>query len=231
MFSSHFRRFLHEVDSSNSVHPLSSSSTQGTRGHAAGGQPRKRARVLANVSRLEMEPGSLGHAGGPQTSLPVESSPLDPLGTLVDDMSFPEHPTLDALDPIVPPSGAVGPDALEPHALAAPTPPLDVTTSAHNPSHIPPGDIEDLWDQGTIRLGDLKLAAQFIKALQVASLDDPTTGLSSDALARLRSPPHDRPSLSIDEDTRLAIDLFLENPSEASYEANRAIILHKEASR
>jgi hypothetical protein len=179
---------------------------------------------------LSQEPGSLGDEGGCQTPLPLEyleSSPLDLPDAPLDDILSPDHPSLDTFDVTIPPSRTFGSDASDPHTMAVPTSPLNAIAPAHNPLHIPPGDIEDLWDQDTIRLGDLKLAAQFIKALQLASLDDPTTGLSLDALARLRSPPHEQPSLSVDEDTRVAIELFLENPSETSYEANRAIILRR----
>jgi hypothetical protein len=99
--------------------------------------------------------------------------------------------------------------------------------SASNASGILPGDTEDLWDRGSIRLHDLKITADFIKGLQEASLGDPRIGLSSDALERLRNPLHDQPALSLDEDTRLAINLYLGNPSAITYETNRTAILRR----
>ena len=113
------------------------------------------------------------------------------------------------------------PDALPTSALDTQAP-IDPSSNA---SDILSGDTEDLWDRGSIRLGDLKLTADFIKALQEASLDDPNTGMSSDALERLRNPLHEQPSLLLNKDTRLALKLFLANPSEITYELNRAAIL------
>jgi hypothetical protein len=43
-------------------------------------------------------------------------------------------------------------------------------------------NLEDLWDRDNIHLKDLKLTTDFIKALQDASLDDPTMGLFTDEL-------------------------------------------------
>src|SRR5579859_7240637 len=40
------------------------------------------------------------------------------------------------------------------------------------------GPVGDLRDQGLIRLEDLRLAADFIAVLRLASLDDPISGLS-----------------------------------------------------
>ena len=92
-----------------------------------------------------------------------------------------------------------------------------------------PGSVEDLWDPNLIRLEDHRLTADFIKLLRSASLDDPVNGLSAEpeALERLRSPPRDQPVDSIDDDTRMAIDLYLGNPSDATYEINRAAILRR----
>jgi hypothetical protein len=67
----------------------------------------------------------------------------------------------------------------------------------------------------------------FVKLLQGSRLDDPSLGMSSDALECLRNPLRDQPSLSIDEDTRLAIDMYLGNPSEATYEMNRKSFLRR----
>jgi hypothetical protein len=73
------------------------------------------------------------------------------------------------------------------------------------------GPIGDLRDQGLICLEDLRLAADFIAVLRLASLDNPISGLSTEALHRLRSPSHDQPAQLIDEDSRMAIDLYLGN--------------------
>ena len=56
----------------------------------------------------------------------------------------------------------------------------------HRPQDQPyAGDIEDLWLQETIHLEDINTVAEFIKMLQSASLDDPSLGMSSEALERL----------------------------------------------
>jgi len=90
---------------------------------------------------------------------------------------------------------------------------------------LPSGDIEDLWLQDHIHLADLKLTADFVKGLQEATLDDPSLGLSDEALKCLRNPLPGRPSDAIDDDTCMAIDLYLGNLSEATYEMNHKIIL------
>ena len=92
---------------------------------------------------------------------------------------------------------------------------------------LPGGDVEDLWLQDTIRLDDIRLAAEFVRMLQDTSLDDPSLGMSCEALERLRNPPREQPSHSINKDTRLAIDMYLGNPSEATYEVNRKAFLRR----
>jgi hypothetical protein len=92
-------------------------------------------------------------------------------------------------------------------------------------AEIPPGDLEDLWLEDTIHLDDLKLSADFVTALQGATLSDRSSGLSSEALECLRNPPCGQPSISIDKDLQLAIDWYLANPSESTYEAIRAGII------
>ena len=84
-----------------------------------------------------------------------------------------------------------------------------------------------MWDQSLIRLEDLKVSIAFIKAIQEASLDDPTIGLSNEAIERLRNPLRDQPALSLNADARLAIELFLVNPSEDTYQSNRLVFLHR----
>jgi len=96
-----------------------------------------------------------------------------------------------------------------------------------HPSGIPPGDIEDLWDEGRIRLETLKGSAAFIQCLRDATLDDPNLGLSEEAINRLHNPNRGQPQCCIDDDTRTAIELYLGNLSEMTYEANRAIILRR----
>jgi Transposase family tnp2 len=90
----------------------------------------------------------------------------------------------------------------------------------HGSLDIPPGDVEDLWLQDTIHLNDLKTAAEFVKGLQGVTLDDPSLGMPDEALHRLRNPPHERSPVVIDKVTRLAIDLYLGNPSKETYETN-----------
>ena len=79
----------------------------------------------------------------------------------------------------------------------------------------PPGDVEDLWLQDTIHLSDLKLVAEFMKALQGATLDDPSLGMSDKALHRLQNPLQS--PVVIDEVTRLVIDIYMGTPSEEIY--------------
>ena len=121
-------------------------------------------------------------------------------------------------------AGPCGSSGLEPN-LSETSPPS--TGPTHTPSGIQPGDIGDLWDCDNIHLHDLKITVDFINALHSTTLDDPTTGLSSDALEHLHNPLSEQPSLSVDEDTWFAIDLFMGNPSEITYETNRAAILRR----
>ena len=90
---------------------------------------------------------------------------------------------------------------------------------------IPSGDIEDLWLQEMIHLDDLRTSADFIKALQQITLDNPMLGMSSDAIACLRNPPHKGLSLSVDADTRMALKLFLNHPSKKAYKKSCTTIL------
>ena len=104
--------------------------------------------------------------------------------------------------------------------------PLDDPTNLNpDASELPPGDIEDLWLQDTIHLGDLKTAAEFVTALQCATLDDPTLGMSDEALHRLRNLLHNQPAVVSDKYTCLAINEYLVNPLDMTYEANRKNIL------
>ncbi|KAH9079136.1 hypothetical protein EDB83DRAFT_2176273, partial [Lactarius deliciosus] len=76
-----------------------------------------------------------------------------------------------------------------------------------------------------IHLEDHKYTAEFIRLLRSASLDDPINGLSAEALEHLHSPPQEQPTDLIDNDSQFAIDLYLGNPSEATYETNRTAFL------
>jgi len=91
---------------------------------------------------------------------------------------------------------------------------------SHSPFDLSPGDVEDLWLQDTIHLSNLKTAAEFVKGLQGVTLDNPSLGMSDEALHRLWNPPHKTPPVVIDKVTRLAIDLYLENPLDTTYKTN-----------
>jgi hypothetical protein len=118
------------------------------------------------------------------------------------------------------------PGALADPTLAAHSTP-DAPVSDPYDAGIQPGDVEDLWEEGAIHLESLKVTADFIKDIRNAMLDDPSLGLSDEAILRLRHPIHEQLSHSIDDDLRTAIKLFLGNPSEATYETNRAILLDR----
>jgi len=76
-----------------------------------------------------------------------------------------------------------------------------------------------------IHLDNLRIRADFVKALQQITLDDPMLGMSSDAIECLRNPPCECPSLSVDADTRMALKLFLNNPSKRAYKKSYMTIL------
>ena len=101
--------------------------------------------------------------------------------------------------------------------------PLD-TSGQHN---IPSGDVEDLWMQETIHLDNLRTSTDFVKVLRQITLDDPMLSMSSDAIEHLRNPPCEAPSLSIDTDTRMALELFLNDPSEKAYKKSHGTILRR----
>ena len=108
--------------------------------------------------------------------------------------------------------------------------PPDVYTPSHDDSggsRLPADNIEDLWFQDTIHLDNIKTAAEFVRRLWDTSLDDPSLGMSCEALGRLQNPLHEQPSLSIDDNTWLAINMYLGNPSEATYKVNRKAFLRQ----
>jgi hypothetical protein len=94
-----------------------------------------------------------------------------------------------------------------------------------HPPVLPSGDIKDIWLQDDIRLDDLKLTTDFVKHLQQATLDDPDLGLSDEVLNCLCNPLHMAPSDAVDEITLMAIDLYMINPSEETYEAHCVFVL------
>jgi hypothetical protein len=112
------------------------------------------------------------------------------------------------------------------HLLPEETPsqPLDDLSPPTPDARDTPADsIQDLWDQDAISLDSLKLMTEFIQGLRATTLDDPSLGLSIEATKCLCNPPHDQPEL--DKYMRLAIKLYLGNPSDKTYEINRAAVL------
>ena len=90
---------------------------------------------------------------------------------------------------------------------------------------LPPGDVEDLWLHDRIHLETLKTSANFVQVLQDATLDDPTLGMSDEALHHLCNPLREPPILG-DKYTRLAIRLYLGNPLDMTYETNHVAMQH-----
>lgn len=86
----------------------------------------------------------------------------------------------------------------------------------------PPGDPEDLFHD-ILHHDDHKLTQDFIKSRQSTASNDPIIGFSNEAAKRLRI-PHGQPTLPIEKDTRLAIDLYLGNASEETYTTISRII-------
>ncbi len=74
--------------------------------------------------------------------------------------------------------------------LDVPGPLDDPSPPAARASNIPSGNVEDLWQQESIHLTDLKTAVNFIKGLQNPALDDPALGMSTEAVERLHNPAH-----------------------------------------
>ncbi len=108
---------------------------------------------------------------------------------------------------------------------ASPEPPQLPNSRLNSPDHSVSASVSELWDQGLIHLEGLRLATDFIAVLQLASLDDPISRLSDEALDRLCSLSRAQPAQLIDEDSKFAIDLYLANPSDATYEVNHTIFL------
>jgi hypothetical protein len=64
-----------------------------------------------------------------------------------------------------------------------------------------------------------------VEDLQQATLDNLALGLSDHALDRLRNPPHTPPRDAVDKIALMAIDLYMINPSEETYESHRTFVL------
>ena len=144
-----------------------------------------------------------------------------------DDSLGPSEPTSANLAP----PGHVRTGGIADNSDAAQPPDLDtqhhlLDDSSHDSPELPSGDVKDLWLQDHIHFDDLRLTADFVRSLQQATLDDPSLGLSDEALERLHNPLHGKPHNAVNDDTRMTIELYLGNPSEATYETNCAIILH-----
>ena len=75
---------------------------------------------------------------------------------------------------------------------------------------------------------EIKIAMDFIRALEAASLDDEGMRLEPEALERLRNPPQ-RPTDILSPDLRLALDLFIAvgNSSQETYNAVRSAIVRR----
>jgi len=65
-----------------------------------------------------------------------------------------------------------------------------------------------------------------MKGLQGVTLDNPSLGMSNEALHHLWNLPYEMPPIVIDKVTRLAINLYLGNPSDTTYETNCKAIQH-----
>ena len=121
--------------------------------------------------------------------------------------------------------GAINVDTTHAAPLDIPEPLDDPSPPATTVSDIPSGNVEDLWRPESIHLTDLKRAVDFIKGLQNPTLDDPTLRMSIEAVEHLYNPTHKQPCLALNDDTQLAIDLFLGNPLELTYDMNCTCIL------
>jgi hypothetical protein len=91
---------------------------------------------------------------------------------------------------------------------------------------VPHIDLEELSD--IARLKDIKIAMEFVRLLEVASLDSPHSCLDEATTNRLRNPPRAPANIS-DPDLRLGLDLFLANinSSQKAYSASRDAILRR----
>jgi len=90
-------------------------------------------------------------------------------------------------------------------------PPSHPSPPMRDAFYTPPCDLED-FSHDIIHLDDDELTQNFIKSRQ-STASNYLIGFSSEAAKRLRNPPHGQPTLSIDKDTCLAIDLYLVSTS------------------
>jgi hypothetical protein len=104
----------------------------------------------------------------------------------------------------------------------------EASNQQHDPPPPPPFEIETLSDLACLK--DLKLSMEFIRALDIASLDDEYSrlGLDPDSIERLRNPPTSRPDTS-DPDFRLGLNLFLASikSSQDTYNISRSAVLRR----
>jgi hypothetical protein len=95
------------------------------------------------------------------------------------------------------------------------------------PPESPPSSLNDLdFLQDPIPLSDLRTSMDFIKVLQDAALSDPSLGMSPEAVECLCNLLCDKSGNALNPDMQLAINLYLGNSLEATYETNRRAILH-----
>jgi hypothetical protein len=87
-------------------------------------------------------------------------------------------------------------------------------------------DLQELSD--LVQIDDIKIAMEFVRGLESATLDDKEMHLDSEALERLRNPPQYQIEVP-SSDLRLAVDLYLavENASQDTYNAVRTAILRR----
>ncbi|KAG2742853.1 hypothetical protein P692DRAFT_20749478, partial [Suillus brevipes Sb2] len=84
--------------------------------------------------------------------------------------------------------------------------------------------MEDIYTH--VKRDDLRHSLAFISQMQAASLDDEGTGLSAEAIMRLKFPPQFTPSLEGDRLTTAAIKLYIScSASDKEYERTRKIII------
>jgi hypothetical protein len=78
-----------------------------------------------------------------------------------------------------------------------------------------------------VQLDDIKKSMEFIRALQMALLDDETMQLDSECLEHLQNPPQESLDIS-DPDLHLTLDIYLAvgNASQETYNAVQTVILH-----
>ena len=148
-----------------------------------------------------------------QDSPPLPTSPN--LGTNTSPNADPETCTLCQPEP--------GSQALDESQSESGSDPTVVEASNRAvPSNLDLAELSEL-----AQLDDIKLAMRFIRALEIASLDD-EMGLDPETIEYLRDAPQ-FPVETIDPDLRLSLDLFLSvsNSSQETYTSARKAILRR----